>query len=232
MDCTTTSPAARRYLRRFLVNHAALRRIHCLGRVGVCSLPPNWPAGLAAGCSSSTSHHPADRGYGLYLAEETDEFQKNLAVQSMVWGIGATLSVTVTWGFLENFVQLRHMDLFSGLPALLWPLRHCLRAGSGGGTDEKPTESAARRAELVAKPIWLSGWRYRASRVNAIETGKFDPSLPLAFKLARLFESTIRGDLQRRELTPALGFARFSIAVLRIGPILTSCVLCVCLQPC
>ena len=27
--------------------------------------------------------------------------------------------------------------------------------------------------------------------VNAIETGKFDPSLPLAFKLARLFNSPI-----------------------------------------
>jgi putative transcriptional regulator len=27
--------------------------------------------------------------------------------------------------------------------------------------------------------------------VNAIETGKFDPSLPLAFKLARLFELSI-----------------------------------------
>ena len=27
--------------------------------------------------------------------------------------------------------------------------------------------------------------------VNAIETGEFDPSLPLAFKLARLFETTI-----------------------------------------
>jgi putative transcriptional regulator len=27
--------------------------------------------------------------------------------------------------------------------------------------------------------------------VNAIETGKFDPSLPLAFKLARLFGSPI-----------------------------------------
>jgi putative transcriptional regulator len=27
--------------------------------------------------------------------------------------------------------------------------------------------------------------------VNAIETGKFDPSLPLAFKLAHLFNSTI-----------------------------------------
>jgi len=29
--------------------------------------------------------------------------------------------------------------------------------------------------------------------VNAIETGKFDPSLPLAFKLARLFETAIEG---------------------------------------
>jgi putative transcriptional regulator len=27
--------------------------------------------------------------------------------------------------------------------------------------------------------------------VNAIETGKFDPSLPLAFKLARLFKQPI-----------------------------------------
>ena len=29
--------------------------------------------------------------------------------------------------------------------------------------------------------------------VNAIETGKFDPSLPLAFKLARLFGTNIEG---------------------------------------
>ncbi len=27
--------------------------------------------------------------------------------------------------------------------------------------------------------------------VNAIETGKYDPSLPLAFKIARIFEMTI-----------------------------------------
>jgi putative transcriptional regulator len=27
--------------------------------------------------------------------------------------------------------------------------------------------------------------------VNAIETGKYDPSLPLAFKVARLFSTTI-----------------------------------------
>ena len=27
--------------------------------------------------------------------------------------------------------------------------------------------------------------------INAIETGKYDPSLPLAFKIAELFEQTI-----------------------------------------
>ncbi len=35
--------------------------------------------------------------------------------------------------------------------------------------------------------------RLRVSRqsVNAIETGRFDPSLPLAFKLAKLFDERI-----------------------------------------
>lgn len=37
------------------------------------------------------------------------------------------------------------------------------------------------------------GERLDVSRqtVNAIETGKYDPSLPLAFKIARLFERAI-----------------------------------------
>ena len=30
--------------------------------------------------------------------------------------------------------------------------------------------------------------------VNAIETGRYDPSLPLAFKIARLFECSIEED--------------------------------------
>lgn len=33
--------------------------------------------------------------------------------------------------------------------------------------------------------------RISRQSVNAIETGKYDPSLPLAFRLARLFDTTI-----------------------------------------
>jgi putative transcriptional regulator len=46
---------------------------------------------------------------------------------------------------------------------------------------------------LRAERNWSQGelaQRLEVSRqsINAIETGKYDPSLPLAFKLARLFE--------------------------------------------
>jgi putative transcriptional regulator len=48
------------------------------------------------------------------------------------------------------------------------------------------------RAEREWSQADLAG-RLEVSRqsVNAIETGKYDPSLPLAFKLARVFETTI-----------------------------------------
>ena len=48
------------------------------------------------------------------------------------------------------------------------------------------------RAEFGWSQAELGG-RLGVSRqaVNAIETGKYDPSLPLAFKIARLFERPI-----------------------------------------
>jgi putative transcriptional regulator len=35
--------------------------------------------------------------------------------------------------------------------------------------------------------------------INAIETGKFDPSLPLAFRLARLFNTTIESIFEENQ---------------------------------
>ena len=53
-----------------------------------------------------------------------------------------------------------------------------------------------RRRVLRAERGWSQaelGARLDVSRqaVNAVETGKYDPSLPLAFKIARLFELPI-----------------------------------------
>jgi hypothetical protein len=56
---------------------------------------------------------------GLYLTEEKDEFQRTVLIQSMIWSIGATLSVTTVWGGLENFVHAPHLDLYMVFP-LFW----------------------------------------------------------------------------------------------------------------
>jgi len=56
---------------------------------------------------------------GLYLAEEKDEFVRNMQIQSLLGGIGGTLAVVSVWGFLENFTQVRHLDLFLVYP-LFW----------------------------------------------------------------------------------------------------------------
>ena len=44
--------------------------------------------------------------FGLYLAEEKDEFQRMLGVRSMLWGIGGTLTVTTVWGFIQSFTHI------------------------------------------------------------------------------------------------------------------------------
>jgi putative transcriptional regulator len=54
----------------------------------------------------------------------------------------------------------------------------------------------SRVRELREHRNWSQGElaeRLEVSRqtVNAIETGKYDPSLPLAFRIARLFEQSI-----------------------------------------
>ncbi|MDO9441960.1 MAG: helix-turn-helix transcriptional regulator [Beijerinckiaceae bacterium] len=65
---------------------------------------------------------------------------------------------------------------------------------SDGNADEAPMNNKLK--VLRAMRNWSQAEladRLDVSRqaVNAIETGKYDPSLPLAFKLARLFEMPI-----------------------------------------
>jgi hypothetical protein len=54
--------------------------------------------------------------WGLYLLEEQDEFQRNVLIQSMLWGIALTLGVLTAWGFLELFVPVPHFQLYLAYP--------------------------------------------------------------------------------------------------------------------
>ena len=48
-----------------------------------------------------------------------------------------------------------------------------------------------RLRELRAERGWSQAYLAEQLEVNALETGKYDPSLPLAFRIARLFGMAI-----------------------------------------
>lgn len=56
---------------------------------------------------------------GIYLAEEKDEFLRNLLIQSMLWGIGVVLTLATAWGFLELFTTVPHLQIYLAFP-LFW----------------------------------------------------------------------------------------------------------------
>ena len=49
---------------------------------------------------------------GLYISEESDEFERSILIQAMLWGLGGALSVGTVWGFLEDFTNAPHISIF------------------------------------------------------------------------------------------------------------------------
>jgi putative transcriptional regulator len=131
----------------------------------------------------------------LRLVRETDEYTRLRQLQALAEA-GCLLTGTIfIVGFLERFNVIGDVPLFlfgPGLLFLLWP-RACPPA---------PWQDGLRRAmkNIIRALRTERGWSQQdladqldVSRqsVNAIETGKYDPSLPLAFALARLFGRSI-----------------------------------------
>lgn len=73
------------------------------------------PAGVLAVVCATLASIPSIAGvivFGLYMAEEKDEFQKSVLTSSLLWGIGATFAVTTFWGCMEQFGHARRMPVF------------------------------------------------------------------------------------------------------------------------
>jgi hypothetical protein len=110
MECKTSNPAAKRFMRRNLIT-MLLYVLSLVLAIGV--FLRYHPTGVLAYLLAVLPAIPLTgllAIFGLYLAEEKDEFQRSIGVQSMLWGIGGTLAVTNIWGFLESFVHLRHLN--------------------------------------------------------------------------------------------------------------------------
>jgi hypothetical protein len=119
MICLPKNPAIRRYTWRF-ASVMALYVVFLF--LAAWEFHHRHPTGVLAYLLAVLPSLPILGGLvvvGLYLGEERDEFQRMVMVQSMLWGIGATMAVTTVWGFLELFVQVQHFDLYLVYP-LFW----------------------------------------------------------------------------------------------------------------
>ena len=133
---------------------------------------------------------------GRYLVEEQDEYLRMLMVRQTLWASAFALSVATVWGFLESFDMVGHVD------GLLCRGPVVRRAGPRRVHQQADARRPGRllmenRLRLLrAERHWSQqdlAERLEVSRqsVNAIETGKYDPSLPLAFRIAELFDLAI-----------------------------------------
>jgi hypothetical protein len=112
----TASPAVKRYMRRFMTAMSlyvvlimgvswAFSRFAFTGPLAwVLAVLPGLPILVVIGVM------------GLYLKEEADEFQRNVLVESMLWGVGLTLAATTVWGLLEFYVDAPRLPVFLAFP--------------------------------------------------------------------------------------------------------------------
>ena len=117
---------------------------------------------------------------GQFLREETDEVMGQLIRTALLWSGALTLCEATVWGFPGNLRQgPEHLDV--GRPGRV--LRSTGRDPAAGRAEVSMNN---RLRVLRAERNWSQAdlaQRLDVSRqsVNAIETGKYDPSLPLAF---------------------------------------------------
>ncbi|MGA7831553.1 MAG: hypothetical protein WCA21_11370 [Terracidiphilus sp.] len=110
MKCLTSNPAARRYYRRFTVTMLLYALTLVLTIRGFIHYHPTGPLAWMLAVLPAIPMIGMLAIFALYLAEEKDEFQRSIGIQAMLCGIGGTLTVTSVWGFLEDFVHIRHLD--------------------------------------------------------------------------------------------------------------------------
>jgi hypothetical protein len=106
------TPAYRRYQKRVVV--ASLGYAAAL--VGVVWLfkhaPPPGALGYGLAVLPALPIIGIFAALGLYLREETDEYQRYLIARQIVIGTGLALSICTVWGFIESFMPAHHFEAY------------------------------------------------------------------------------------------------------------------------
>jgi hypothetical protein len=110
MSCLQSNPAIRRYLRRFAISMSAYVALLLIVSTYFHRFHPKGPLAYLLAVLPALAIIAQIVTVGLYLAEEKDEFQRNLFIQALLWGLGGVLALTSTWGMLESLAHIQHFQ--------------------------------------------------------------------------------------------------------------------------
>jgi hypothetical protein len=106
-----SSPAARRYFRRVAFSFLFYTLFIVAAVLAFTRHHPSGAFAYALAVLPALPIIAMMAAFGFYLRDEKDELQRAIGVEALLWSIGATLSLTTIWGFLENFVKAPHLEL-------------------------------------------------------------------------------------------------------------------------
>lgn len=110
------SPAGRRYLKRFIPTMVVYAATVFGASFAFDLWNPTGPLAWLIALAPALPIVAVIAIMGLYIKEETDEFQRNVLIESMLWGMGLTLSATTVAGFLEMYVHTPPLQSFWAFP--------------------------------------------------------------------------------------------------------------------
>jgi len=110
------SPVKRRYQRRVM----AAATVYVFGLIAAIGanvqLHPTGALAYAVALAPALPVVGMIVAMGLYMREETDEFQRAVHAEGALWATGGLLSVATVWGFLEMFGLAAHVEVWWAFP--------------------------------------------------------------------------------------------------------------------
>jgi len=119
---TKTAPSAawRRYRRRQMTA-MGLYVLALIGAMEVYrSLHPTGPLAYGTAILPALPILGVIVAIGLYLREETDEFERGITAEAALWASGGLLVLATVWGFLEMFGLAPHVESWAAFP--IWAI--------------------------------------------------------------------------------------------------------------
>ena len=121
LNCMPRNQAARRYNRHFFL---AMGLYVVFILLSVFLLKHRHPAAPLACLLAVLPALPLIASLGFvaqYVAEEKDEFERTLLLESMLWALGGVLAVSTVWGLLEMLDSFPRLPIFFIYPGF-WML--------------------------------------------------------------------------------------------------------------